>query len=229
MIPFGNDFYGPAGFTDEVGDVKLNFFPRTYDFDACFLRQNAAMREAASALDAIFSDPANVAQKVKKIQDCESDGNDLTREIATHLSLTFITSIDREDIHNLSVVQKEVLTLIKAIATRIGLYRLEKIDRSAVELADGLKSMIDVTGEMLARYVAKQDVSECSSQIKHLKAHADMFLLVALGEIYERDASSPGALLEIIKWSHIFDRIEQAIVRTEDLANVIEGISLKYA
>jgi uncharacterized protein Yka (UPF0111/DUF47 family) len=62
-----------------------------------------------------------------------------------------------------------------------------------------------------------------------LKKEADMLLLLLLGENYERRAENASDLLEIIKWSHIYDRIEETFANAEVLANVIEGITLKNA
>lgn len=187
------------------------------------------IKESASALSSLFSDFLNVALLVQKIHELEEKGDQCAREISKHLSLTFITSIDREDIHELSLVQEEVLNLIKAIAARVGLYQFKKISKVAVELVDNLKSMVDLTSEMLSGYVLKKDVAECSARVKKLKDQSDALLLVALGEMYESNLPGSNSVLDTVKWTHIYDRIEQAIVRTEELANIIEGIALKYA
>jgi uncharacterized protein Yka (UPF0111/DUF47 family) len=92
-----------------------------------------------------------------------------------------------------------------------------------------LKQMTELITEMLDQLSKKEMVEENSAKAKELKIEAEMLLLVLLGEVYERPVGSPDDLLEIIKWSHIYDRIEEAFANAGNLANIIEGITLKNA
>jgi uncharacterized protein len=66
-------------------------------------------------------------------------------------------------------------------------------------------------------------------RVKTLKEHSDMVLVQALTDIYRSDLSGQDALIEIVTWTQIYDRIEKAVIRAENLAIMLEGISIKYA
>jgi hypothetical protein len=118
---------------------------------------------------------------------------------------------------------------MRAISTRIGLYHFNQISPGTKDLILKLKLMIGSISLMLEQLGKKKEVEEHAEKVREIKVEADMLLLLLLGENYERPVDQPGNLLEIIKWSHIYDRIEVAVANAEELANVIEGISLKNA
>ncbi|MCY3018436.1 MAG: DUF47 family protein [Planctomycetota bacterium] len=209
--------------------MSFSLFPKTVEFYELFRQQNKKLVEAATVLDQIFSEFSGVPAKCKRINAVEAEGNPLSRDIAKQLSLTFITPIDREDIQAINLAQEDVINLIKAISTRIGLYGFQSVGDAARHLVGNLKAMIVNVGAMLEQMIAKKDVDELSQKVKQLKLESESLLLVALGEIYERKIGGADEVMDIFKWSQIYDRIEEAINRTEHLANVVEGICIKYA
>jgi uncharacterized protein len=209
--------------------MGFSLFPKTPKFYNLFLEQNSKMVQAAALLHEVFSDFTDITQRCKKIIDLELEGNTASGEITRALSLTFITPIDREDIHEINMAQEDVTNLIKAISTRIGLYGFKEVKAAAIHLLGNLKAMVQETGNMLNQLSKKKEVEKHSKVIKALKGDSDMVLLVALGELYEQQLQGYEAVLDIIKWTQIYDRIEEAVGRTEYLANTIEGIVLKNA
>ena len=209
--------------------MAFSFFPRTVKFYDLFQQQNSKLVEAGTVLIDIFRNFQGISDRCARINRLESEGNLLSREIARQLSLTFITPLDREDIHEINLAQEEVLNLIKAVSTRIGLYHLETIRPVAIELVEDLGQMLEQAGQMLLCLSRRKEVEQHSDRVRQLKADSDNQLLLALGELYEENTAGGPDALEVAKWTQIFDRIEQAIARAEDLANVIEGIALKNA
>lgn len=209
--------------------MAINFFPKVIKFFTLFRQQNDLLTDTACLLSDLFNDYPDIAEKGRIIVQKEHKGDDLSREIARQLSLTFITPIDREDIHAINMAQENLLNSFRAISTRIGLYRFPGITPGSRDLVLKLKQMTELTSEMLDQLSRKEVVEENSAKVKELKIEAEMLLLVLLGEVYERPVGSPDDLLEIIKWSHIYDRIEEAFANAGNLANIIEGITLKNA
>jgi uncharacterized protein len=212
--------------------MGFSLFPKTVKFYDLFMRQSQKMIESVSILRDIFLDFTDVEEKCGRIHIMEDDGILIHREIARELSRTFITPIDREDIHEINLAQKDIHNLINALATRIGLYGFSSINTSAKDLVNNLKMMIEEIDKMLVRLSHKKDVDEYCLNIKRIMDESEMLLILALGEIYEYNVNRPEIVLDvldIIKWTQIYDRIEQAINRTESLANIIEGIVLKNA
>lgn len=209
--------------------MAIHFFPKVIKFFNLFRQQNDILVETAGILNELFADYTNVSEKCSKIVQNEYAGNDISIEIARQLSLTFITPIDREDIHAINLAQENVLNSFRAISTRIGLYHFTEITPGTPELIHRLKSMIEVISVMLDQLSQKKEVEMHAGNVRYIKMEADLMLLVLLGEVYERETTSTGDLLEIIKWSHIYDRIEESLENAAVLANVIEGITLKNA
>ena len=209
--------------------MGFSFFPKEVQFFELFAQQNGKLREAVLVLNGIFQEFADVENKCKSINLIEEQGNAMSRSIAKQLSLTFITPIDREDIHDINIAQEDLLNLIKAISTRIGLYDFQFIKFPAKKLVKNLTAMVEEIGRMLDRLSHRKTVEDSVKTVKALKYECEMLLLVALGEVYDIKLTGFDSVMEIVKWTHIYDRIEQAVNRAEGLADIIEGVVLKNA
>lgn len=209
--------------------MGFSFFPKEVQFFELFAEQYGKLTEAVNSLNSIFQEFVDVENKCKSINLIEETGNALSRSISKHLSTTFITPIDREDIHDINIAQEDLLNLIKAISTRIGLYDFTFIKFPAKKLVMNLSLMTEEVGRMLERLRERKNVEENSRKVKSLKYECEMLLLVALGEVYDIKLTGFDSVMEIVKWTHIYDRIEQAVIQAERLADIIEGVVLKNA
>jgi len=209
--------------------MAFSLFPKVVRFFDLFRQQNDLLVDSASLLNEIFHHYRDSTEKSSRIVTNEMSGNEVSREIARSLAMTFITPLDREDIHAINTAQETVLNAIRSISTRIGLYRFGYIKPGAKQLAGYLLTMVQETSHMLDAIKARKPVDDAVKQIKTLKVDSDMLLLVSLGEVYESHPAGSADYLDIIKWSHIYDRIEEALANTEVLASILEGVSLKNA
>jgi uncharacterized protein len=209
--------------------MAISFFPKIIKFFDLFKKQNAILVESIHSLNEIFDSYTSVNELCKKIVDKEMEGNQISRDISISLAQTFITPIDREDIHGVNMAQEKVINSIRAISSRISLYHFSSIKPGARELVSMLKTMLEEISIMVGSLEKKLDIEKSTGKVKQLKIEADMLLLVSMGEIYESQPENTLNFLDLIKWSHIYDRIEEAFAESEILANVVEGISLKYS
>jgi len=209
--------------------MGFSFFPKEIQFFDLFTEQYAKLFEAVTVLNSIFQEFVDVEDKCKSINLIEETGNAVARSIAKQLSMTFITPIDREDIHDINIAQEDLLNLIKAISTRIGLYDFTVVKFPSKRLVKNLSLMVEEVGRMQVRLRERKNVEENAKKIKALKYECEMVLLVALGEVYDLKLEGFGTVMEIVKWTHIYDRIEQAVNQAERLADIIEGVVLKNA
>jgi len=209
--------------------MSISFFPKIVKFFDLFEKQNSIVKDAVVTLESIFKDFKDVPAKCEHINRLETEGDNLSREISTQLALTFITPLDREDIHAINMAQEDVINMIKAISSRVGLYHFKTLEVAAIELVENLKMIVTETEHMIKNLSSKKEVEEHSKNVNRIKNESDMQLLVALGELYESDPSTHEKFLHIIKWTQIYDRIEQALEKAEVLTNIIEGISIKNA
>jgi hypothetical protein len=209
--------------------MSFRLFPKAPKFFGFFRDQNRIIVEAATVLNTIVLDYGDCDVRCQIINRLEADGDALNRTISQLLSTTFITPIDREDIHLINSSQETILNHIQAISNRIGVYEFTRMRFPAQRMVSNLKDMVTAIGVLLGMLENKGEVAEYVGQVKHQKKECEMLLLSGLGELYDSPNTSPAELMEIIKWTHVYDRIDKAFNRAWQLAKAIEGIVLKNA
>jgi len=209
--------------------MPFNLFPKSPKFFDLFREQNRIIVEAMNLLHSMAQEFEKMDVRGQMINRLESEGDVISREISHQLSTTFITPIDREDIHQINVSQETILNHIQAISNRICVYGLTRMRFPAQRMISNLKDMVQGIGAMVGMLDRKADVNETVKRLKFLKKECEMLLLSGLGELYDNPDPSPAEVMDIIKWTHVYDRIDKAFNRTWQLAKAIEGIVLKNA
>lgn len=209
--------------------MSFSLFPKSPKFFQLFLEQNRIIVDAATVLHQIAEEFSDCEDQCQVINRLEAEGDVLNRTIARELSTTFITPIDREDIHEINSSQETILNHIQAVSNRIGVYGLARMRFPAKKMISNVKEMVTGIGRMLTMLSHGQEVTPTVAQVKQLKKECEMLLLSGLGELYEYPSPGPEDVIEIIKWTHVYDRIDKAFNRAWQLAKAIEGIVLKNA
>jgi uncharacterized protein len=209
--------------------MSFRLFPKAPKFFEFFREQNRIIVEAATVLNTIVLDYGDCDVRCQMINRLEAEGDALNRTISQLLSTTFITPIDREDIHLINSSQETILNHIQAISNRIGVYEFTRMRFPAQRMVSNVKDMVTAIGVLLGMLENKGEVAESVGKVKHQKKECEMLLLSGLGELYDSPNTSPAELMEIIKWTHVYDRIDKAFNRAWQLAKAIEGIVLKNA
>lgn len=212
--------------------MGFSLFPKSVKFFDLFKDQNRKLIKAVTILDELFHSLEDVEDRCIRINIIEAEANTISRNIATELSSTFITPLDREDIHQINITQEALINIIKVTATRIGFMEFGEILYPSRRLVRSLKIMIEEAGEILGKLSKGKSAKEHIETIKAHKYECEMLLLVGLGELYEtkdHKKESLDTVLHIVKWNHIYGRIELAVDRAERLSDVLEGIILKNA
>jgi uncharacterized protein len=209
--------------------MSFSLFPKSPKFFELFREQNRIIANAATVLERIAEDFADCEDQCQVINMLEAEGDVLNRAIARELSTTFITPIDREDIHEINSSQETILNHIQAVSNRIGVYGLSHMRFPAKRMISDIKEMVTGIGVMLGMLGSGQDISETVAQVKQLKKECEMLLLSGLGELYDNRSPDPVDVMDIIRWTHVYDRIDKAFNRAWQLAKAIEGIVLKNA
>lgn len=209
--------------------MSFSLFPKSPKFFDLFREQNRIIAEAATLLNKIAQEFENTDVLCQMINRLESEGDVLNRTISQQLSTTFITPIDREDIHQINFNQETILNHIQAISNRIGVYGFTRMRFPAQRMVSNVKDMVVSIGTMLGLLGRQTDVTQTVKQVKFMKKECEMLLLSGLGELYDNPNPKPSEIMDIIKWTHVYDRIDKAFNRTWQLAKAIEGIMLKNA
>ena len=199
--------------------------PRETTFFDLFVQQAENVHQAGIALVQgleNFQDPIANADRIEKF---EHIGDTITHSIITRLNQTFITPFDREDIHELASKIDDVIDLMDAVATRLVTYRVQSIRPGVAELAATVR---DSTAEMVAavRLIEKQDhILDHCIEINRLENVADRQSRALIGMLFDQEKDP----VQIIKWKEIIETLEYATDKCEDVANVIETVTLKNA
>jgi uncharacterized protein len=209
--------------------MSFSLFPKSPKFFDLFREQNRITVEAVNLLESMAREFEKMDVRGQMINRLESEGDVINRAISQQLSTTFITPIDREDIHEINSSQETILNHIQAISNRICVYGLTRMRFPAQRMVENLKQMVLAIGTMVAGLDHKAEVSETVKRVKVMKKECEMLLLSGLGELYDNPNPDPAEVMDIIKWTHVYDRIDKAFNRTWQLAKAIEGIVLKNA
>jgi len=215
--------------------MAFSLFPKEVRFYDLFKEQNRLLLKAVSILDEIFYSQLDRSDRetyCSRINIIETQANAVSRRITTELASTFITPLDREDIHQINITQEALINIIKATATRISILECDEVLYPSRRLVSSLKVMIEQAGKVLDKLSQDKKVEKYIKAIKAHRYECEMLLMVGLGELFdtkELKKDDPAAMLHLIKWNHIYGRIEQAVERAERLSDVLEGILLKHA
>jgi uncharacterized protein Yka (UPF0111/DUF47 family) len=209
--------------------MSFSLFPKSPKFFELFREQNHIIVNAATVLHKIAMEFDDLEERCHIINMLESEGDVISRTILYELSTTFITPIDREDIHEINSSQEAILNHIQSVSNRIGVYGLSSMRFPATRMISDIKEMVSGIGVMLKKLGSGKDVSENVASNKHFKKECEMLLLAGLGELYDKPTPEPSDVLEIIKWTHVYDRIDKAFNKTWQLTKSIEGVVLKNA
>src|SRR5512143_1339799 len=163
----------------------------------------------------MFKNPEDFEKKAKAMHELEQEGDILTHDIMKELNKTFLTPIDREDIHALTARIDDVLDLIWAAVDRMVVYRIEKPTPEVISIAEDLQMTADVLKKALRELRAKQysHVQEHCIEVNRLENRIDRKYRDALGRLVN-DQHDP---VHIIKWKDIYELFENAADRAEDV------------
>jgi hypothetical protein len=207
--------------------TDMRFFPKEIDFFEIFDRAALNVTKAATLLVSLMENFDNVDARAKEIYEVEQDGDMLTHDIMKKLNKTFITPIDREDLHALASSLDDVLDLIWASVDRLSVFKITEPTKEAVAMSKDLLTTAEVIHKAIKKLKEKDYsyVQEYCIEINRLENRVDRDFRDALGALFN-DVKDP---ILIIKWKEIYEHLEDASDKCEDVANVLESIVLKYA
>ena len=196
-------------------------------YDA-FERHASRIAEAGRLITQIVRQPERSVELAKAIKDVENDGDKITHETIARLHKTWITPIDRADIHSLITALDDVLDLIEAVSERVALYEVKDLPEFVVQLADTLQHAtvaVDQAIRLLPKVKQPKEMLDLCVEINRLENEADDAYRHGLASLFRGGYDA----FDVMKWRDIIDNLESATDRCEDVANILEGIVLEYS
>jgi len=205
----------------------MGLFPKEIDFFEIFDRAALNLTKAGVLLVALMEKFDRLEERAKEIYEVEQEGDILTHEIMKKLNKTFITPIDREDLYALASRLDDVLDLIWGAVDRLVVFKLTEATNEAIAMSKDVLATTEVLHKAIHKLKEKQytHVQEYCIEINRLENRIDRDFRDALGKLFE-DIKDP---ILIIKWKEIYEHLEDASDKCEDVANIIEAIVLKHA
>lgn len=204
------------------------FLPRETSFFDFFEQHAALTIEGTREFLSMVTTGANIAAKCRRISEIEHETDTITHRCVEALHKTFITPIDRDSIHRLITKMDDVMDFVEAAAERIELYEVSSMTNDVRDLADVLhRASQQVEGCVRGLRTLKdpQATIKLCIDINRLENEADAILRRSVARLFKEEKDP----IAVIKWKEIYENLESASDRCEDVANIIEGVILEHA
>ena len=200
--------------------------PREEQYFSLFAQMTSYINDAATTLVEMLSQTDGDYQEyVQRIKGIEHACDDLTHTVSTRLNQSFITPFDREDIYMMSKALDDVVDLIDGAARRFVMYDIHETTEPAKQMAGIIQRMAQQLHEVVKILQKPKGVTERLVELHRLEHEGDDVYHRAVGGLFHetRDA------LTVIKWKDVYEKLEAAIDRCENVANIIEGVIIKHS
>ena len=204
--------------------ARFSLIPREGRFFQDFVGLSEEIRTGARALKQMMSEDPPDLGKADTIKDIEHACDGRTRAIIDRLNRTFVTPLDREDIHALAGSLDDVMDAIDAAAAVSRLYKITHVRPGAKRLADIICDSTDRITEALQALEERRGVLELAARVNQLEREADRVHQDAIVALFDEERDP----ISVIKWKEILDFLEAATDRCEDVGNLLEGVVVKH-
>jgi len=206
----------------------IRLVPKQDSFFDLFEKQVKTVNYAAKCLAELLSNYENVEDAAFKMKATEHDADEIVHNIIRKLNTTFVTPLDREDIHALTSALDDIIDFIEAATDRMVLYEIKEPTEEAVKLSNILAEATELTVQAvcgLRDMRRPENIRELCIAINRLENQGDKTNRAALAKLFQMHDKP----IEALKWREIYDHIETAIDKCEDVADILEATVLKNA
>lgn len=201
----------------------FQLFPREEDFFVLFRKQAALVRESCDLLHDMMKSFDRLDERAKELKDLEHRADLVTHEIFERLNRTFITPLEREDIHALASNLDDVLDAVEAIGSRIVLFQIKAPTPEALRMTE----ILTECGRQIEKAVhSLQNMNNLMSftiELNRLENESDAICREVTADLF----SGRHEMLDVLRWKEIYGRLENAADQCEDIANTIETIVIR--
>ena len=210
--------------------MKLNIFPKEEKFYELFADQAKLIKSICTQFKELLDkfDDGEMASRVESIRHTEDKGDELLHDILVKLARSFITPIDREDIHLLANHMDDIMDYIQGAAVRLSMFEVKELRHGIVELATILDECADIIIVAISRLPKTEDITDLRRSMRKLEVRGDDVNRQAVAELF-RSTKTVDDVLELMKWKEIIEAAENGVDKMEDVLDVLEGVVIKHA
>ena len=204
----------------------MRLLPHDASFFAHFEHQGQKTVEGCRAFLDMVENPTDLESRAERVKQIEHECDEITHAVVEGLHKTFITPIDRGDIYALITKMDDIMDFVEAAADRVALYEIPTMTKEVGDLA---RCLVSSAEHVLGAVSSIRDLGKPNGILQHcieinrLENVADGILRSALARLF-REEKDP---IAVIKWKEIYETLESATDRCEDVANIIEGVVLE--
>lgn len=201
----------------------MKLFSKDETFFDHFRRLAEYIGEAATLLKTLLENPGDASRIAVDIKKVETDGDSIVHLINQRIDTSFVTPLDREDIHLLAKRLDNVIDIINGAARRVVMFRVTDVRPGGVQMADVIRRASLEILEAVRDVQKPKRMADHSAKIKLLEEEGDALYAECVGGLFSVEQPA----IEVIKWKEIYDALEHAIDECDDVSNVLESIALK--
>ena len=204
----------------------MRLLPNDRSFFTHFEQQGKKTVEGCKAFLEMVENPTDLESQATRVSQIENECDEITHAVVEALHTTFITPIDRNDIYTLISKMDDIMDMVEAAADRLSLYEIRNMTREVGDLA---RCLVTSAEHVLGAVTGIRDLHHPNGILEHcieinrLENVADKILRSALARLFKEEKDP----IAIIKWKEIYETLESATDRCEDVANIIEGVVLE--
>jgi predicted phosphate transport protein (TIGR00153 family) len=205
--------------------MGFSLLPKEEQYFSFFSQMTSYIYDAARALVEMLNEKeGDYSNHLKRIKAIEHECDDLTHSISTRLNKSFITPFDREDIYLLSGALDDIVDLIDDAARAMVMYDVHESTPDARRFADVIQRMAVQLHEVVSMLAKPNGINPRLVELHRLENEGDEIYHKAIAELFH-NATDP---LNVIKWKDIYEKLEAAVDRCENVANIIESVIIKH-
>jgi hypothetical protein len=204
----------------------VRLIPRDEQFFDMFAELARRITRSATLLRDLFQEPARLRETEAAIKAVEHEADVLVHEVNKRIDTSFVTPLDREDIHLLAKRLDNVVDLIDGTARRAAMFRVSETRPAALALTEVLVRAGQIIEQQVGDIKRAAAVAAHGRRIKQLEEEGDALYHEAVGALFDADGGRPDPL-EVLKWKELYDKLEEAMDECEDVSNTLESIALK--
>jgi uncharacterized protein len=203
----------------------LNLLPKEDQYFDLFAQMTVYISSAARELKEMLSDKdQDFKEYAQRIKGLEHACDELTHTISTKLNKSFITPFDREDIFMMSKALDDIVDLIDDSSRAIIIFDIKEINDYALDFANVIVRMADELKEIVSTLKRPKNITQRLVEIHRLENEGDDIYHAAIADLFH----DPPDALTVFKWKEVYEKLEAAVDRCENVANIIESVIIKH-
>jgi uncharacterized protein len=203
--------------------AMFNLLPRDEKYFDLFDKMAERINQASAVLMQLFDDTANAERYADELRTIEHQADEIAHDVLKRLNKSFVTPIDREDIHALINAMDTVVDMIESVAARVIMYGVKDSTPAMKELSRILAETSAATGRAVAQMHSHKDMADLIIEVHDLEAKGDAVYRAAVRELFAKNSDA----LTVMKCKEVYEKLEAAIDACEDASNVLENIRIK--